>query len=1084
MSKQKMSDSHAWGGRRGAHRVPKSSTAAVQSFADPAQPCCYSWVIILFHMILCSLGLLLVAQPASASPNLMANLPLHFEVASGGYVARAAGYSFYAARGHTQIGVAGEVLRLRFAGGADRLPQATEPTGGYSNFLHGRDPGKWRLRQQHYGKVRYAQVYPGVDVVFYGNARQLEYDFVLAAGVDPRVVRMELEGATKLRLTENGDLVAATSQNSLVLKAPLAYQIRNGHRSEVESRFLLREDEVGFEIGDYDSTLPLVIDPVISFATYVGGNALDTITGMTVDASNNIYLTGYTSSQNFPVTANGFRTGYSGGGRDVFVAKMSATGNQLVYATYLGGEADETPVGIVSDASGNVVLAGNTDSADFPIAGTPFQGAGSGIFLSRISADGSQLLASTFFGGTDTLGSGIVTALTQDPAGNLVIAGYSGSANFPITTGVLQKEKKQDTDAFVARVSPTLGSLLFSTYLGGDAVDQAYGVTTDAQSNIYVTGQTTSINFPTTNGAFVSPNRGNTDTFVARINATGSTLDGALVLGGNDGDFGRMITVGPGGHVYVAGLTYSNNFPTTQGVFQFLRPPTATSAFLTKIAPSFGQLAYSTYFGSTGNYYDVRGVAGLYADANDNAVLIGYGLGGGLPITPGALQSPSPGLTDGFLAKFNATADILTYSTFLGGAGDEFVLASAGDAAGNFYLAGSTTSSNLPVTAGVQQPVYQTNTDGFVAKIDMAGSANTCSYALTPASLTVDSLGTTSTVAVTTTSGCAWSATSAQSWVVITDGLSGTGNGTITFRVDPNATTANRSGQVRVSGVALTITQTASPCTYTLAPQNRSMPPSGGVISFIVNSLTGCSWTAVSNTSWLRLTGAASGNGTGAVPVTVDENTTGVPRNGSLTIARQWVHVLQPAAVPQTAYDDVPLTHPFADYIFLMKSNSIADNCSDLNQYCPEANTTRAQMALFIVRKLMSGDVFTYTTRPYFTDVPATHPQFAHIQKLRDLGITSGCTATTYCPDDSVTRGQMAAFIIRARLGIRSGATFTYPTTQAFSDVPSSDLFFSFIQKMKEFGITSGCTATEYCAGGLTTRGQMAVFVIRGLLTP
>jgi hypothetical protein len=302
--------------------------------------------------------------------------------------------------------------------------------------------------------------------------------------------------------------------------------------------------------------------------------------------------------------------------------------------------------------------------------------------------------------------------------------------------------------------------------------------------------------------------------------------------------------------------------------------------------------------------------------------------------------------------------------------------------------------------------------------------------------------------------------------------------------VDPNATTANRSAQIRVGGATHTINQTASPCLFTLDPQNRSMPASGGLISFLVTGISGCSWTAASNTSWLRLTGSASGNGTGPVPVTVEENTTGIPRNGSLTIARQWVHVMQPAAVPQMAFDDVALAHPFADHIFLMKSNNIADTCNNANQYCPEAITTRAQMALFIVRKLMNGDTFSYPTQPFFTDVPPTHPQFAHIQKLRELGITSGCTTTTYCPDDSVTRGQMAAFIIRARLGIRSGQTFTFPTTQFFSDVPSTDLFYSFIQKMKEFGITSGCTATEYCSGGLTTRGQMAVFVIRGLLTP
>jgi hypothetical protein len=1034
-------------------------------------------------MFFCFLGLLLAAS-ASASSNLIANLPLHFEAAPDGYLARTPGYWLHAGRGEARIGVAGDVLRFRFAGGAGRSPQGLEPTGGFSHYLRGRDPRNWKVRQRHYAKVRYSQIYPGVDVVFYGNARQLEYDVVLAPGADPRMVRLTMQGARKLRLTAAGDLVAETARGELLLKAPVAYQVRQGGRTEVTSHFLLHKHEIGFEIGTYDTSLPLVIDPVISFATYLGGNAADTVTAMTLDSSNNIYLTGYTASPNFPVTGNAFRSVYEGGGRDVFIAKMSATGNQLLFATYLGGDLDETPVGIVVDSLGNVTIAGNTQSADYPIAGVPLQMAGSGIFLSRISADGSQLLASTFLGGDENTGIGVASALARDPSGNLVIAGYTNAANFPVTTGAYQKEKKQDSDAFVARISPALNSLLFSTFLGGDGVDQAYAVTTDTQGNIFVTGQTSSQNFPSSSGAFMSPNRGNTDAFVAKLNPGGTALEASLVLGGSDGDFGRAIGLGPNGHAYVAGLTYSNNFPTTVGVFQFLRPPTATSAFLAKIAPNFSQLVYSSYFGSTGNYYDVRGVAGVFVDGNDNATLVGYGLGGGLPVTPGALQSPSPGLTDGFLARFSSDADILTYATYLGGAGDEFVLASATDAAGNFYLAGSTTSANLPVTAGVQQPVYQTNTDGFIAKVDMATAASTCSYSLAPSTYSVDSLGATATVEVTADSGCSWSASSTQSWVVITNGLSGTGNGTITYRVDPNATTANRSAQIRVGGATHTISQTASPCLFTLDPQNRTMPASGGLISFVVTGISGCSWTAASNAPWLRLTGAASGNGTGAAPVTVDENTTGVPRNGSLTIARQWVHVMQPAAVPQVAFDDVALTHPFADHIFLMKSNNIADTCNNANQYCPEAITTRAQMALFIVRKLMNGDTFSYPTRPYFTDVPSTHPQFAHIQKLRELGITSGCTATAYCPDDAVTRGQMAAFIIRARLGIRSGQTFTFPATQFFTDVPSTDPFYSFIQKMKEFGITSGCTATEYCSGGLTTRGQMAVFVIRGLLTP
>jgi hypothetical protein len=232
------------------------------------------------------------------------------------------------------------------------------------------------------------------------------------------------------------------------------------------------------------------------------------------------------------------------------------------------------------------------------------------------------------------------------------------------------------------------------------------------------------------------------------------------------------------------------------------------------------------------------------------------------------------------------------------------------------------------------------------------------------------------------------------------------------------------------------------------------------------------------------LQGTVTGNGSGLVPVTFDTNSSGNPRSGLLTIARQGVYVMQPATIPQSAFADVPVNYLFNDHIYLMKQANVADFCNnDTNQFCPEDATTRATMALYIIRALYGGDSFTYRTQPYFTDVPATHPQFPHIQKMRELGYTAGCTATTYCPNDPVTRGQMAAFIVRTKLQRRFDQTITFPTVPFFTDVPVDDIFFGYIQKMKELGVTSGCTETAFCPWNTNTRGQMAVFVVRALLT-
>jgi hypothetical protein len=539
------------------------------------------------------------------------------------------------------------------------------------------------------------------------------------------------------------------------------------------------------------------------------------------------------------------------------------------------------------------------------------------------------------------------------------------------------------------------------------------------------------------------------------------------MLSGSGAEYGQAIALGPTGDVYVAGLTLSNNFNTTPGVFQFIRPPFATSGFVARLSANANQLVYGTYLGATGTYFNAEAITRIAADAAGGVYVAGYGSGNGFPTTTGALQSPGPGLQDGFLARLGPAADILTYATYFGGSNNDALLGMAFDPAGtSAVLVGSTASSNLPVTTGALQTAYQTNSDAFAAKIDLSGTAGSCTYTLSPASQTVDSTGSIVTIELFAPAGCPWSALSNQSWAVITTAATGTGNVSVTVNVQANTTLSNRTATLTIGGQAFVLTQSAS-----------------GGVSFVVSGLTGCSWTAASNNSWMRVS-PASGNGTGQVVVQFDENATGIPRTGSLTIARLGIQILQPASTPVFSFDDVAANHPFADYVYLFKSNNVADFCNNnpLN-YCPEELTTRSQMALFLVRALF-GDNFTYPANPYFTDVPATHPQFAYIQKLREQGYTNGCNATEYCPNDTVTRGQMAAFIIRTRLRVRFDQTFTFLTNQFFTDVTTSDLFFSYVQKMKELGITSGCTATEYCGGGFTTRGQMAVFVIRALFTP
>lgn len=1055
----------------------------------------YLIYMLLLRTLPCWLGALGVfAAPVPLKTDLLARLPLHFEPSGSRYVARASHY-------RAEVSPEGAVFRFRTAAMAIRWEGAgqgvlrpIEKQEATSSYFLGNNPARWRKAVPHFRSVRCENVYDGIDVEFHGSARQLEYDFLVAPGVDPAKIVVSVTGASSLKLDPKGNLAASGPAGDLAFHAPVAFQQIGGKRVAVESRFvLLAGHRFAFQLGDYDRSHPLTIDPVVTFATLLGGSATDVVTAIALDPQQNVFVTGYTQSQNFPVASNAYRTTFGGGEDEIFVAKLSPGGDRLLFSTFLGGGGTDRPVGIAIDNLGVITVAGNTSSTDFPRAGLTFQDLGLGMFLSRLSADGSQLLTSTYFGGANgsngnggiPAGQGVMTAFTRDPSGNLYVAGNTVSDNFPVTTGVVQSVKRQDHDGFVAKIAGNLSALLYSTFLGGSGSDQIQAIAVNGQGKVYLAGSTFSGDFPVTAGAYQTTMRGASDVFLTCLSATASLIEFSSILGGSSDDLARSVTLGTGGSIYVAGLTYSNNYPTTQGAYQFLRPTFATAGFVTKLLPNASGLIYSTYLGAAATYFDVRGIARILTDTADNAYIAGTGFGNGFPMTVGALQSPSPGLQDGFLARLSPNGDLLLYSTYYGGPQDETVLDMAIDATGNIYLAGSTTSSSFPVSSAAIQNVYRGNTDGFVAKIDLAGVASTCTFALTTTSASFDSLGGSGSFELQTAAGCAWAAASNQTWVTIANGAGGSGNGIISFTVEANATTQNRTAIVSAGGRTFNITQSAAPCQYNIEPQNRSMPASGGVLNFVVSALSGCTWTAASNTQWLRMIGATSGNGTGGAPLLVEDNTTGLPRTGSITIARQGIHILQPAAIPTQAFDDVPPSHPFADHIFLMKQNNAADFCN-LNPatYCPENITTRAQMAVFIVRALQGGDLFSFPSVPYFVDVPPEHPQFAHIQKLREIGVTNGCSATEFCPGQDVTRGQMAAFIIRAKLRIRAGQSFTHPTTPFFTDVPATDIFFPHVQKMKELGITSGCSLTEYCPLSLTTRGQMAVFVVRGLFTP
>src|SRR5216683_1132112 len=619
--------------------------------------------------------------------------------------------------------------------GLDDLP-------GKSNYFLGNDPQNWRTNVPTYAKVRYQGVYRGVDLVYYGNQQQLEYDFIVAPSADPRTIRLAIAGAKKLELGPSGDLVLSTAAGEVRLHKPIVYQQAGGIREEIAGRYVLRgKCQIGFEVATYDASKPLIIDPVLSYSTYLGGSAGDSGNAIAVDASGNAYVTGETSSTNFP-TKNPSQSA-SGGGADVFVAKLDPTGSTLVYSTYLGGSGGESGNGIAVDASGDAYITGFTNSANFPTK-NPLQAALGGAgdaFVAKLDPTGSALVYSTFLGGTmDDFGNGIAV----DASGNAYVTGETSSTNFP-TKNPLQPASGGVRDAFVAKLNAAGSALVYSTYVGGSGEDSGNGIAVDSAGNTYVTGLTRSTNFPTASpfqASCQSCSNGQGNAFVAKLSAAGSALIYSTYLGGSgngtDGDFGNGIAVDASNNAYVTGFTSSPNCPLASPIQATLLPQTCTfdyygytytipcsnTAFVTKLNPSGSALLYSTYLGASGG--DLESGRGIAVDTASSTYVTGTANSKFL-LTPGTFQASPGGNGDAFVAKIDPNdAPGLSLSSFSLSFQDEGI---GGTTPSQQITLANTGSATLNITSIVPSGDFAATTCGSSLA---GGTSCTISVTFTP----------------------------------------------------------------------------------------------------------------------------------------------------------------------------------------------------------------------------------------------------------------------------------------------------------------------------------------------------------------
>ncbi len=596
-------------------------------------------------------------------------------------------------------------------GGFDLLP-------GKTNYLIGNDPGQWRTDIPNYARVEYSEIYPGINLAFHGTQQSLEYDFIVAAGADPHQIDVSIEGADRIELDANGDLVLHVAGEKVYHRSPVSYQEVHGAKRGVTSRYVLKGgNQVGFEVEDYDASKPLVIDPVIDYSTFFGGIGSDEGFAVAVDSIGNAYVTGTTYSNNFNTFAP-LQTINRGGKFDAFVTKINAAGSGIIYSTYLGGGSEDAGRAIAADSSGNAYIAGITNSPDFNTR-NPFQPTITGLaedaFIAKINAQGSNLIFSSYLGGSNI---DQAFAITLDAAGDAVVAGSTASADFR-TVNSLQPVNRGNTDVFVAKVRGDGSQLIYSTYIGGSQFDEAYGVALDPFGNAYVTGTTSSSDFNTVSPLQPVNAGGGSDAFVTKINAQGTALIYSTYLGGSAVDVAYGIAVDVNTNTYVTGHTFSSDYPVFSPLQEFNGGN--ADAFITQIN-SFGTgFVYSTYLGGSMGEF-ARGIA---VDASANAYIIGRTASTDLP-TSNALQPVNGGNVDAFVAKLNPSGSQLIYSTYLGGGSDDLGFGIAVDSAGNAYATGDTRSTDFN-TRNPLQTANRGGIDAFLSKINTAGSGLTYS---------------------------------------------------------------------------------------------------------------------------------------------------------------------------------------------------------------------------------------------------------------------------------------------------------------------------------------------------------------------
>ncbi len=580
-----------------------------------------------------------------------------------------------------------------------------------SNYFIGNDPSLWFTDALNYKAVLYSALYPGIDLKFYGDGQEMEYDFIISPGSDPSQISIHYEGVSSMSVNAAGELILETLFGTITERRPFVYQSINNQRVQIPARYELKDHNTfGFTFDDsYDNTKQLVIDPVISYSTFLGGSLDEGGLAITVSTNGEAFVTGYTNSTNFP-TASSFDPSFNAGSNDCFVSKIVAGGGSLSYSTYLGGTQVDLGAGIAVDTFGNAYITGYTQSSDFPTQ-SAYDATANGnwdCFVTKLSPSGNALAFSTYIGGSDRDRG---NAIELDSANNIYVCGFMRSGNFPFVSA-FDSTYNFGWDAFVLKMSSSGATLIYNTCLGGGGDDYAYDLVVDSLGNVFLTGLTGSSTLPMQSAFQATFGGGANDAFVTKFSQAGNSLLYSTFLGGLDSDWSEDIALDRLGRVYIAGVTSSGNLPTAAAYDNSFNGGTG-DIFVTRFNANLAALSYSTYIGS-GSFDRALSIA---VDDSNKVNVIGYTAGFDFPIAAALDNTFNGGLNDCVLFRLSPSGGTLQFSTFVGGSGDDIGYGITLNSVNlDMYITGSTNSTSFPILNPLPSG-YGGSTDAFVTKI-------------------------------------------------------------------------------------------------------------------------------------------------------------------------------------------------------------------------------------------------------------------------------------------------------------------------------------------------------------------------------